>query len=292
MEKCLRAILELKGIGELKSAVKKLHLFLKNRDALSMTDVALPNYLWTAKRGGGVTTLVKAFTEYLYAARAIEFCGRVKSFEFKLNYVAPDSFFSELARLDNSFFDHAGHHHRYKGVVCINIDEWLEHTNEVHFVNFLDYIARNNDRLLVIFCTYTDNKKFVETVEMALAAHVRFETQSLEFPGVPELVEFVESRLESKGFSLTEGVKALLNESVEKISVARNFSGFRSVEQLANEISYYILANDLNNGKQMQITADMIACFNKNSLYVGHLTKPQISMKKQIGFTFNAERST
>jgi hypothetical protein len=123
LEKRLNAIMGLKGVGELKTAVKQLHIFLKNKEMFSMTDVTLPNYLWICKRGCGVTTLVKAFTDYLHAARAIEFRGKVKSFEFKLGHVLPDVFFSELTRFGNSLYDHAGHHYRYKGVVCINIDE-------------------------------------------------------------------------------------------------------------------------------------------------------------------------
>jgi len=282
MGKCLNAIMDLKGVDELKSTVKQLHIFLKNIKMFSVTNVVPPNYLWIAKRGGGITTSVKTFTEYLYAARAIEFCGKVKSFEFKLGYIAPELFFSELTRFDNLLSALAGHHHRYKGVVCINIDEWLEHTGEVHFAHFLDYMASNSDRLLAIFCTYTDNKNNIEAVETALAAHVRFETLSLRFPDVPELVEFVESRFrEGGGFTLTENAKVLLSETIGEISVGKNFKGFKSVEQLANDILYNILTTDLNDSKQ--ISAEMIARYDKNSPYV-KLAKSQIK-KKTIGFT-------
>jgi len=89
--------------------VKRLHIFLQNKKAYSLTDISLPNYLWNVKQGGGLTTLVTVFAKYLNEAKAIEFCSMVKAFEFKLEYLPPETFFSEITRLDNTISSLAGH---------------------------------------------------------------------------------------------------------------------------------------------------------------------------------------
>jgi len=284
LENCLSAIMELKGVGEFRETVKQLHVFLNNRETFSLTDVPLPNYLWIAKRGGGVTTLLTVFADYLHAARAIEFCGKVRSFEFMLDYVPPEDFFSELSRFGNSLSTHAGHHHCYKGVVCINIDKWIEHIREAHFVEFMDYIASNNDRLLIVFCTYSDDKDAIKTIETAIATHVRLETRSLEYPNVQEFVEFAKSRvMNAKGLPLPDTLKDSLYETIEKISAVRNFRGFKSVEQLADDILYVILTN--KSGDIGQISADIIA---RHETLVKR-AKLQIDTKTEIGFLQRGE---
>lgn len=281
MEKHLNAIMRLKGAGELKSTIKRLHIFLENKELFSLTDITLPNYLWAAKRGCGVTTLAKAFTDYLHAAKAIEFCGAEKFFEFKLDYIAPESFFSELTRLDTAFSAYAKHHRYFKGVFCVDIDEWLDYCGEDHFLKFLDYIASNNNRILVIFVTYTDNKNKIGFLESTLAMRMRLESLSVGFPETREFVAFTESKfMDDKGFSFTKNAKALLSETIESISGVEGFRGFKSVEQLADDILFNVLTTNLNSDKQ--ISEEMLASCIKD---YAKRVKFQIGAKNPIGFT-------
>jgi len=283
VEKCVNAIMELKGADELKEAVKRLQVFLKNKESNSLSDVTLPNYLWVAKRGGGITTLVNAFTDYLYAAKAIEFCGTAKSFEFKLDYIAPETYFSELSRFYNMISNLAGHNRFYKGIICINIDEWLEHISEGHFAKFLNYIANNNDKILTVFCIHTDARNVIESVESFISSYIRLETLTLQFPDSKELVEFMESQyMQKKGFSLLECAKKLLGETIVEIATGKQFNGFKSIIQLADDILYKIHTMDLGNNKS--ISAEMLSCYSKDSNYVQRV-KARIGTNKIIGFT-------
>jgi hypothetical protein len=286
MEKCFNTIMELKGVDEFKKTVKRLHIFLKNRETYSNIDITLPNYLWEVKRGGGVTTLVKAFAEYLYAAKAIEFCGTEKSFEFKLDYIAPDAFFSELTRLDKTIADFAGYNRFFKGVMCINIEEWLEHTSEDHFTKFLNYIAGNNDKFLTIFCICSDSKNSIESIEPALLSHLRLESLVLRFPDMDELVDLVESRyIQEQNLFLTECARTLLHETIGELAEGKHFNGFKSILKLTNDILYNILTNDFDGNHQ--ISAEMLLGYSKDSNYVKK-AKAQIGSKQIIGF---AQRS-
>ena len=287
VEQCFNAIMNLYGADEFKTTVRRLHTFLKNKEAYSLTDLSLPNYLWSAKRGGGVSTLVKAFAEYLYAAKAIDFCGTVKYFEFKLEYIAPEFFFSELARLDHTVSSLAGHNRYYKGLICINIDdEWLkfpERINEEHYAKLLKYISDNKERMPAIFSVNTDDRDVIESVESVLSSYMRIESVSLRFPEIKELIEFMESRyMHDKGLSLSKSAKALLSKSITEIVLGKNFNGFKSVAQLADDILYNIFAANLTGKKY--ITADMLSCYDKESNYVKR-TKHCINTQKTIGFS-------
>jgi hypothetical protein len=280
---CYETIMGLAGSDELKETVKRLPRFWENREANSMSGIALPNYLWIVRHGGGVTTQANAFTEYLYAMRAFEFCGTARFFEFKLGYVPPDTFFSELTRFDNALTGYAGHNRRYKGVACININDWLEHTEEEHFQDFLDYVADNNERLLMVFCIHDEDANIIKTVEAALSARLRIETLSLRFPDAAELVGLVDTWfMERGGYSLAEDAKSLLRETIAEIAAAKSFYGFKTIERLADDMLCSILMS--GRGSNREISANMLAGFSTDSTYVKR-AKGKLGAKKVIGFT-------
>ena len=283
VEKCFSDIMDLKGNDEFKEAIKRLHVFLMNKEARSLNRLTLPNYLWVAKRGGGITTLINAFANYLYATKAIEFCGIAKSFEFKLEYVAPDRPFMELTRFHVTKSGYAGRNRYFKGVVCVDINDWLERAHEDHFADFLSYVSSNNDKFLVIFCIHTDAVNALEAIETALSTNLRIETLKLRFPNVDELVELVISKSQEHGFDYIEESKALLGEAIKEISSGKQFNGYKTINRLTEVMLYSILTTGLHGHTQI-ISADMLYGHSKDSEYVKR-EKARINAKKKIGFT-------
>jgi len=282
-EKYYNAIMESNCADEFKEMVNRLHVFLKNKREYRLQNVSLPCYLWVAKRGGGISTLLKVLSEYLYAARAIEFCGTVKSFEFKLDYINPESHLSELSRLDNTVAGYAGHNRYFKGICCININEWIDHTDEDHFKTILEYAFDNKDNLFIVFCIHAEDNKTIEFVESAISSHMRVETLIPKFPDACELVDFIESRLKKdEGFFFTDNAKILLNESVQEIIESRYFNGFKTITQLAEKIMFEILSGGSISNKQ--ITSEMLSVFSKNSAYIKQVME-QKNSNRIIGFS-------
>ena len=285
-EKCFDTIMELQGVDEFKTMVQRLRKFQQNKEKYSIPDITLPNYLWVAKRGGGISTCINAFADYLYNAKIIEFTGKVRYFEYKLAYIAPDALFSELTRLNNTISEIAGHHRYFKGLACVNIDEWVQHTNEPHFNKFLDYIASKNDKILTILYIHDNNKRLVESIESSLSSHIRFESIWLRFPNANELVEFIETGyFKQRDFYLTDDAKSLLVNSIEEIINGKHFNGFTTVRQLANDILYSLLTSNLSG---YEISADMLSGFNKNSAYVKRI-KTFVGSSNSIGFGSSKE---
>jgi hypothetical protein len=283
IDKYYDAIMESNCADEFKAMINRMHIFLKNKKKYGLSGISLPNYLWAAKRGCGISTLAKLFAEYLYASKAIEFCGTAKLFEFKLDYIEPQSHFTELSRLNNSIIGFAGHNRYFKGVGCLDINEWIDHADEDHFKTMLDYVSDNKDHLLVVFCIHTDNKTTINTIETAILSHMRLETLTPQFPDVDELIAYIETRfINSDGFFFTEDAKELLHESIVEITGSECFNGFKTISQLSEKIMFNILTTELNNKKQ--ITAEMLSDIAKDSSFISKL-KMQYSTKRMIGFS-------
>ena len=286
--KLYNEIMELHGADEFKEKVRLLRVFQKNRVKYSAEYVTIPNYLWIARRGGGVSTCIDAFAEYLYAENIIEFNGLVKYFEFKLAYIATGEFFSELTRLNNTISEIAGHHRYYRGLACLHIDEWQGHANEEYFYKTLDYLASKNDKIKVVFCINTKDKRLIEGIESVIASRLRLETVLFKFPDVNELVDYIEAKyFEKQGFHLTEGAEKLLRESIRAISKGKHFHGFVTVRQLAKDILYHLLVSDIRSQK---ISADMLCDFSEDSAYIKRL-KTFVNAKSVIGFGNGGERA-
>jgi len=257
-------------------------MFIKNKRKNSNTSITLPHYLWAAKRGNGMSTLLNVFFEYLYAARAIEFCGSAKVFEFKLHYITPDMIFNELSRLDNTIYGFAGHNRYFKGGVCLDISEWIDYFNEDHFKTLLDYVADNSDKLLFVFYINTDNIKTIRITEAVISSKIRLETLILRFPGANELVEHIEAKfIKTEGFSFTGSAKALLRETIEELSEGAQFNGFKSITNLGEKIMFDILATE--QGENRLITSEMLLEYKKDSDYVKN-AKAHHGMTRVIGF--------
>ena len=275
------------GVNELQAVIQGLQNLRLNKEKYPALDVTLPNYFWVAKRGGGISTSVKAFAEYLYATKIIEFTGKAKFFEFKLAYTAPDVFFSELTRLDTTISEIAGHHRYFKGLACINIDEWIQHTNEAYFHTFLAYLASLNGKILTIMYVHSDNKREVDSIASSLSSHIRFDLVWFKFPYAEELVDRMEREyFKQKGFSLTEDAKSLLLDSIREIIYGEHFNGFTTIRQLADDILFSMLTANV---EDYEITADKLAGFNRDSAYIKRIKTFVGCKKKVVGFITQKE---
>jgi hypothetical protein len=280
-DKYYNDIMRLQGLDEFKDMVKRLKNFQQNKEKYSISDVSLPNYFWIAKRGGGISTCLNALAEYLYNTKVIEFTGNVKFFEYRLAYIAPNEFFSELTRLNNTISEIAGHHRFFRGIACINIGEWVQRTNEYHFLRFLDYIANKNDKILVILFIHSDNKREVENIESSLSSRIRFETLWLRFPDAEELVEFIEGKyFKPHDFYLSGGAKNLLKDSIDDLIGGQQFNGFMTIKQLSNDILYNLLTSSIEN---REISKEMLLGFARDSAYIKRI-KTFAGISATIGF--------
>jgi hypothetical protein len=81
----------------------------------------------------------------------MSFYGDVAYFEFMLNYCGPRENFSELQRLMDGVDNAKGFRSEFRGILFIDIDDWRDHFEEKHFVDFMEYLSDNSDDWLIVF---------------------------------------------------------------------------------------------------------------------------------------------
>ena len=285
---CLEKIMNLHAVEEFKETIRNLEKFRVNKEKFGVNDVALPNYLWVFNRGGGITTCVSAFADYLYESKIMEFKGKIKYFEFIPNFIPPDQPSEDITDLNNIISDSAGYHIHFQGIACIILDNWIGYTNEhnKHLLELLDFLENKSQQILSIFCIHTQNPSHIEMIETVISRYLRFETKRFRFPTTPELITFLDNTyLHKNRFTLSDDAKDLLTETINNVVSGENFNGFVTIKQLGNEILYRVLSNEIEG---FEITAKLLSAFHKNSEFINSLKKIDKS-RKTIGFETSKE---
>ncbi len=274
-------ILELKEAKEFARILKKWEKLSENMHAVENVPMVLPDLLWVAKSGVGKTNLLRLLSEYLYEkGNLMEFYGNVKYFEFMLDYCPPESCFTEIQRLINEVRNAAGFRSVYRGIISIDIEEWLDHCEEKHFLSFLEYLSSNSDSWLIVFNVTGEKKAEIKKLESILSMYFRIEKSNLTLPETKELVSFVSTRLERYGLTLDESALDLIHKTVEKLRENKYFDGYKTLIILCQDIIYETFSSPKAAGGV--VSADTLAGFAPDSEYIARVTWKTES-KRKIG---------
>jgi len=291
-EKCYNNVMELHGVNQFKELIISLRKLNEKRIRLSLPAPMLPYYLFVANIGCGISHCLDAFAKYLCSAGLFDFKGKVNFFEHKFGYVnpyAPQDLRNELDKLDKAITNNKGFNRKFKGLVAININEWIQYTNEKNFYHFLDHIANKSDCILVVLFVTTDNKVDVMNIEAPMKARLRSETIWFDFPKAEELVGGIVSKFFNQHrLNLTDCSKSLLKETIEEIVTGDHFKGYKTINQFNNDIFKKLFDSDFD---ETEISADMLYSlgFGKKSSYVKMKTS---AGARKVGFgTHNVDIS-
>ena len=261
--------MEYKGADELKTLVRRWEILSENLNKRNFdAPIVLPDLFVYTTPGYGNTHLLGLLSEYLDSKKNLmSFYGDVKFFEFKLEYCAPDCAFRDIYRFIDAVNNAAGFRNEFKGIIRINVDEWVGHHKEKHFLDFLQFVQINTAYWLIIL-TVSSVKENDETraMEAVISMYLRFETITLHMLTDSEFVEFAEGYLSKYDMRLDDSAKALLKESVAVLKKNEFFYGLHTVIDLCNDIVYSVFSASTN--VSHTITADMLADFSADSEYI------------------------
>ena len=280
MQTRIEAINALKGGDEIKAKLNELHHFLKDKEPYVLLN-SLADFLLVGKPGCGMKTVVSTVSEYLYVAKAIDFCGKEKWFSFELNYTTPESHFYEIDKFKQKMYVIKGFNRYFKGSIYINLDKWIGHTEEDYFKLFLNFLSSIDDRILFFFGIHTEKQEEIDEIYAKLYQYIRIDLIKLRFPDTKELSELVVSFIQNKGFTFSENTLAIIQNMIEIVVSQSQFKGFRTIEKFSDAIIYHFFMN--NNNQTKEITVDILDSYQKNSFYV----KPSsgdVETKQTIGF--------
>lgn len=284
MDGVYEKIMSIKGSDDYREIAKRWR-YLSENIKKKPTDepIILPDMLWVAKSGTGITSLLKLTAEYLSKLdNLMEFYGDVKFFEFLLSYCPPDHSFTELNRLMDEVHNAAGFRSEFKGIIHINIDEWLRHYEEKHFISFMEYLSAHSDNWLIILSVSSANRELVHNLNAFLSMYLRIETIKIELPKTEELFGYIERKLGEYGLSLTDDAKALLYKTIETIRRNKYFDGYKTLRLLCQDIVYDVFSKERVGGDTLD--ANAIAKFASDGEYIKKMLYNFERVARKIGF--------
>ncbi len=276
-------ILNTKGAEDFITIVKKWQKLSENLESDNfIPPVILPDILLIAKSGVGKTFFLNRLSHYLSKqGNLVEFCGDVKFFEFQLDYCSPMSEFSEISRLMAEVENASGFHNQYKGIVSIDIEEWLGHHEEKHFISFMEYLSANSAEWLIIFNVTGENATEVDKLESILSMYFRIEKATLNLPDTKYLIEYMDNRFAHYELTLSKGAKEVLFETVEKLRTNKYFDGYKTINMLVEDVIYAIFSNKTRSQLKGVIDKKDVLSFSVDSQYV---KRAFVKMNLRVGF--------
>ena len=274
-------IINLKPAKDFVRVLKKWDKLSDNLKNANNVPMILPDLLWVSKSGVGKTHLLKLLSEYLYSKKnLLDFCGNVKYFEFMLDYCPPEQKFVEIERMIKEVSIAAGFRNAYRGIVSVDIDEWLGHCEEKHFISFLEYLSSNSNDWLIVFNVVSDDATEIKKLESVLSMFFRIEKSNLKLPETEEFLQFIINRLGSYDLVLDDSAKELLLKTIEKLRENKYFDGYKTLVMLCQDIVYEFYSKSALSDNI--ISDSHLTEFAPESKYIARATW-KVESKRKIG---------
>jgi hypothetical protein len=244
--------------------------------------VFLPDIFLTSGSGRGNTMLLHLLTDFLMARpNLMKFYGDVPFFEFYLNYCEPRSYFDEIPRFIREVSNAAGFRNEFKGLILVEISEWMDHCTEKHFINFLEYLSDNSDNWLVVLSVSDRDTEKVDRMLGVVSAFLRLEIIHVEPPTETELMAFLKEQLALYGMTLSMDAEKLLAETIGLLMQHEFYDGYKTVRSLGRDIVYSVYSN--RRKRNGNLTARDVATFRSDSEYISQTVRKQQQFR-HIGF--------
>lgn len=272
-----------KSYKEFKALIKKWDALSENlQKSIFNAPIMLPDIFLISDSGMGRTSLLEVLSDYLYnKEKLMDFYGDVRYFEFKLNYCKPEYPFSEIQRLMAEVRLAAGFRNEYRGIAYIEIDEWVEHCQEKHFLDFLEYLSDNSDKWLVVLSTEKKNKEKLDELRGVVSAFLRIESITINSPSADEFAQYLYDMIFAYGLEVEQNARDILIKTVKVLGKTKYFDGYKTVKMLAQDIVYSVFSNGKN---KATVTAEDVKEFSEESEYVTRTLKNIAAAKQRIGF--------
>lgn len=236
-----------RGMDSVKHIVRRWERLRRNLAAVSASEpVLLPEYLWFSRSGTGKTEMLQLLAGYLDAAQLMPFNGMEKVIEYTLEYCEAGEPFYELDELIKYLSVSSGYHNEFKGILAINLDNWLPHLDNPHFIEFLEFLSEHNTSLLLILIAWPD-PDYMDKLENMLSLYLRVHTVMIEMPELEDMYLFIEEKLDQYHCRLSEEAGAMLRETLQILRELDGFDGYKTLEFIVQEIVYnYFCGEDVS----------------------------------------------
>jgi len=275
-------IMSIKENEDIKRIVKGWENFSRNKAKIQTgAPLVLPDMLWISKSGYGTTNLLWLLSEYMYEEHIMEFYGDVKFLEFDVEYCRGDCGFSSFEKFKDAVQTAAGFRNEFKGIVCVNINSWVDHINERYFIKLLEYLSENSDVWHIIFVVDSTNKDKLTELEAVLSVYFRIEKAVFILPETEALYSYMEERIKKYGFTINDEVKKILIDTIDELRKSKYFDGYKTLNMICSDLVYREFSSD--KFSSYEITKETAEYYSKKGEFISK-TKSNFEKRNKIGF--------
>ena len=211
----------------------------------------------------------------------MDFYGDVTFFEFMLDYCHPDAPFNEITRFGIAVREAMGFRNEYRGIVFVEVDEWLEHFEEKHFKTFMEYISDNSDEWLVVLSVSPQSEEKLAAFEAFVSSYIRIERVAIKKPTCDAFMEYLNNKLNAYGLELDKEAYDTVMKTIAVLCENRYFDGYKTISMLCEDIVYKVYTSGVPIYKKL--TADSVSYFSADGEYLKRLLAKMVRVNK-IGF--------
>lgn len=264
-------IMSLKGLSSFKEVIERWQRFSENITRYqAKQSLVLPDLVWISDNGIDKTGLLSLLTNYLdESENMVEFYGNVKYFEYYLEYVPDKTNFHEIQKLAEKIRDAAGFRSEYKGLLSIELGEWVGHFHEENFINLLKFLATMDNDIMFIFNIHNYDPEAVEQLMKVLVLFFRIEVIEMTLPDSEELGIYIKNDIQEYGLNLDPEAEAMVIATVNKLREDQYFAGYQMLDRLAADIVYSVYTS--TPPYDGIVTKGMISAFAPDGMYVSEL---------------------
>ena len=264
-------IMALNGLGDFKDVIERWQRFSDNITRFNAKQgLVLPDMLWVSDNGIDRSGLLRLLTQYLdECGNLVDFYGNVKYFEYYLEYVPDKTNFHEIQKIAEKIRDAAGFRSEYKGILSIELGEWVGHFKEDNFINTLKYLSTMEDDIMFIFNIHNYDPVAVEQLMQLLVLFFRIEVIPMKLPDSEELANYIKKEISEYGLNLDTAAEEMVVATVNRLREDQYFAGYEMLDRLACDIVYSVYTS--TPPYDGVVTVGMINDFAPDGIYVSEL---------------------
>lgn len=264
-------IMALNGLSGFKDVIERWQRFSDNITRFNAKQgLVVPDLLWVSDNGIDRSGLLKLLSGYLeQAGNLVDFYGNYKYFEYYLEYVPEKSNFHEIQKIAEKIRDAAGFRSEYRGLLSIELDEWVGHFYEENFINTMKYLSSMEDDIMFIFHIRNYNAESVEQLMQLLVLFFRIEVIEMHLPDSEELGSYIKNEISEYGLNLDAEAEEMVIATVNRLRQDQYFAGYEMLDRLAEDIVYSVYTS--TPPYDGIVTRGMIVDFAPESMYVTEL---------------------
>lgn len=239
---------DLIGLEPLKKWIKETETIASKYKEIAISSKILNNsvYLMSINRGNGLTTVLELMSQTLKKTELVGFAGKRDYIEWNLGYNDNPNDFSSFEGLLH-ILNKCELGGKFKGIISLNIEEWIDHLTDKKFEKILDFMWNNKDDMLFVFTIPYVEDDILEKVAGRIDDIISVRTMKFVPPSDEQYFTYFAELFKKYEVELEEGA---FSAFIAKITSEKNdgrFYGFNTVKKIANEMLYKLIVKAAKN---------------------------------------------